>query len=212
MAIVYCIKNIITNKNYIGYTTKTLQERWNQHINRSSDAENNNKFYNAIRKYGKDCWELSILWECSTQNEAKIKEIELIREYDSYNNGYNSTFGGDGNHGIIMSEESNKKRSEALKGKPKNYITMHGKKHNLETIEKMRKPKEDKTNYRTEKFKQIMREKQLKGAKEKRCLTKEQYDEIKRMVSKGISKKQISIELNIKYDIVKKWSLKDWSD
>ena len=33
------------------------------------------------------------------------KEIEFIILYDSYNNGYNSTLGGDGNNGIIMSEE-----------------------------------------------------------------------------------------------------------
>ena len=36
--------------------------------------------------------------------------------YNSYNNGYNSTLGGDGNNGIIMSEESNLKRSKKLKG------------------------------------------------------------------------------------------------
>ena len=50
--------------------------------------------------------------------ESKIKERFYINLFDSYNFGYNSTLGGDGNNGIIMSEESNKKRSQALQGKP----------------------------------------------------------------------------------------------
>jgi group I intron endonuclease len=210
MPIVYCIKNNITNKIYIGYTIKSLESRWKQHLNRAFKNKNNNKFYNAIKKYGIDCWDRIILCECINKQDAKIKEIELIKEYNSYNDGYNSTCGGDGNNNIKMSEESNLKRSMALKGIPKNYNRMHGKKHKKETIEKMKKPKLDKTNYRTEKFKQRMREKQLKASKKRRSITKEQYLQIKNLILENYTKKEISIILSIKYDLVKKWSLKDW--
>ena len=134
--IVYQIKNLITNKIYIGYTSKTLEQRWKQQCNRSK-KEINTPFYNAIKKYGVLCWDKNILLECETAKEAKTKEIELIEKFDSYKNGYNATLGGDGNNGIIMSEESNLKRSIALKGKPKNYLRMHGKKHSKETIKKL---------------------------------------------------------------------------
>lgn len=209
MFIVYSIENKITNKCYIGYTKHSLEKRWKQHCAKSK-KEINTPFYNAIKKYGIECWDKKILLECNTAEQAKTKEIEFIGAFDSYKNGYNATLGGDGNNGIIMSEDSNLKRSLALKGKPKNYLRMHGKKHSSQTIEKMKKPKKDKTKYQTEEFKNIMREKQAKAAKERRSLTKEQYDEINKLVNQGISKKNISVLLSINYDIVKKWSCRKW--
>ena len=41
--------------------------------------------------------------------EAKAKEKELIKKYDSYKNGYNSTFGGDGSLGLKHSKETKEK-------------------------------------------------------------------------------------------------------
>ena len=209
MFIVYLIENKITNKHYVGYTKHSLEKRWNQHCKKST-KQINTPFYNAIKKYGIDCWDKKVLLECSTAEEAKVKEIEMIQKFDSYKNGYNATLGGDGNNGIVMTTESNIKRSLALKGKPKNYLRMHGKKHSAETIEKMKKPKSDKTKYQTEEFKNLMRQKQAKAANERRSLTKEQYDQINKLVSEGISKKQISVLLSINYDIVKKWSCRKW--
>ena len=203
--IVYLIENKLNNKKYIGYTKHSIQHRWRQHCNRSKKGVNT-PFYNAIRKYGAQEWLLSILCECQTSNEAKEKEIYFIEKFDSYNNGYNATLGGDGNNGLIMSEESNKKRSEALKGKPKNYDRMHGKKHTDETLAKMRKPKADKSKYQTDFFKNKMRETQRKAASERRSLTKEQYDQMMSLLSEGKSKKQVSREMSVSYDIIKKWS------
>lgn len=210
--IVYLIKNTVTNKIYIGYTKNSLEHRWKQHCNRAK-KDVNTPFYNAIKKYGEDIWDKSIIFECESVQEVKQKEIELIAKHDSYNNGYNATTGGDGNHGIKMSQESNHKRSIALKGIPKNYpCWAKGKNLPEEIKQKLRKPKKDKSKYQTEEFKQIMREKQRKHAKARRMLNKEQYDKIQEYMKEGISKKQISKLLNISYDLVKKWSLKTWED
>jgi hypothetical protein len=54
--IIYSAKNIINNKIYIGQTKYTIEKRKAQHL---VTVENNNynyrsKFYNAIKKYGKE--------------------------------------------------------------------------------------------------------------------------------------------------------------
>jgi len=208
--IIYLIQNKINNKIYIGYTSKSLETRWKQHYNRAIKTSNNTPFYNAIRKYGKDCWEKKVIFECNEVVFVKQKEVEFISEYKSYFNGYNATLGGDGNNGITMSKESNIKRSLALKGKKKNFSTNLIKKHSEQTLLKLRKPKKDKSKYNTEIFKQNMREKQAKFALERRALSFEQYQQIYKLCNEGITKKKIAELLNISYDLVKKWSCKAW--
>ena len=206
MAIVYKITNIINNKPYIGWTKKPLPVRWDQHKKSAMKHSGNRKFYNAIKKYGIDAWNIEILEENLEPIFAKQKEIEYIKFFNSYNIGYNSTFGGDGNNGIVMSEESNKKRSIALKGVPKNYNRFHNKTHT------------DETKLQISKFHMGMKKPWVKWSKEqivkramtRRALNKEQYDEIHKMRSLGFTHKAISIQLGLTLDIVKKWSKKNW--
>jgi group I intron endonuclease len=120
--LVYCIKNIINNKEYIGLTIRTLEERWKQHIresNREGGWEWNTPLGNAIKKYGKDSFEVFVLEECSSETEMKQKEIWLIRERKSLasETGYNLTLGGDGRLGYKLSEETKRKIGEGNFGK-----------------------------------------------------------------------------------------------
>jgi group I intron endonuclease len=207
---IYSIENVVTNKIYVGYTKLKPENRWKQHQARASKGTTNTPFYNALRKWSSENWSLKILEKCECPEIAKEREIYYIAKLDTYHVGYNATKGGDGNNGIVMSSESNKKRSEALKGKKKNYSGWLGKKHTNETLQKMRKPKKDKTNYNTDSFKNKMRKVQLENSKKRRSLTKEQYDEIFNLLAQGKTKKQISIIMSINYDIVKKWSCKAW--
>jgi hypothetical protein len=72
----------------------------------------NYKFYRAIRKYGWDNFEWTVIYQ-SKNKDHTLNEMEsyFIKEYDSFNNGYNSTLGGDGTFGLILSEEARKKIS-----------------------------------------------------------------------------------------------------
>ena len=120
--LVYCIKNIINNKEYIGLTTRTLEERWKQHIresNKEGSWEWNTPLGNAIKKYGKDSFEVFVLEECSSETEMKQKEIQLIKEKKSLasETGYNLTLGGDGRLGYKLSEETKQKISQGNLGK-----------------------------------------------------------------------------------------------
>jgi len=96
--IVYKITNKTNNKTYIGKTEYSLEHRWNRHL---SSARNGSKFrfHSAIRKYGENCWDLSVIETYQTEDENFIneKEIHFIKLFESdTKKGYNATSGGTG--------------------------------------------------------------------------------------------------------------------
>lgn len=96
--IVYCIENLENGKKYIGQTTRELSERFREHCGNSGTSVSP-KLKNAIKKYGKDCFCVEVIWEKNncTQVELDSKEIELINSYNTLHpNGYNLTEGGSG--------------------------------------------------------------------------------------------------------------------
>lgn len=99
MYIIYKHTNKVTNKSYIGQTKYSIEERLKQHYR---DARNSNKnrnstrpFHLALLKYTSTDWNSEILKENLSKKEASTYEIHYIKEYDTYNNGYNATLGGD---------------------------------------------------------------------------------------------------------------------
>lgn len=109
MYIIYCYRNKINDKKYIGITSRGMKNRERNHIYEAYNK--NSKHYNypfkqAIRKYGINNFENSILEQVETLEEAKEKEIYYIKFYNTYvyqknSNGYNATRGGD-NNGTIL--------------------------------------------------------------------------------------------------------------
>lgn len=104
MYIIYCYRNKINNKKYIGITKRSLKQR---QINHVSEAYNkkcekyNTPFKQAIRKYGIEGFELSVLEKVNTLDEANEREMFYIKKYNSYcyaknGWGYNATEGGEG--------------------------------------------------------------------------------------------------------------------
>jgi len=125
MYIIYKHTNTTNNKSYIGLTSTTLQERFNQHKSTAKlTKEKGNKpfhFHAALLKYDENVWNSEILDKAYTLVEANEKEKYYIAKCDSYNNGYNSTEGGDSfpasaHKGFPKSAETRKKISEAQKG------------------------------------------------------------------------------------------------
>lgn len=91
MGFIYIIKNTINDKVYIGQTTQSINKRMDQH--RYASRFRVTKFHKAMRDIGIHKFSMEILEECNNR-ELNIKEVEYIKKYDSYNNGYNSTPGG----------------------------------------------------------------------------------------------------------------------
>lgn len=116
---IYCIKNTINNKCYIGQSIK-LKNRLKDHLRNWMDPVYEHLvIYRAFKKYGIENFEISILKTFRSALTAETKsnldywEKYYIKEYDSYNNGYNSTLGGDtGVLGLKHSEETKKKISK----------------------------------------------------------------------------------------------------
>ncbi len=93
---IYKITNKINNKIYIGQTIHTLLYRWNNHI-RASNRGSNIYFHKAIRKYGKDSFNIEKLADAFSKEELNSLEIQYIKQYNSLApNGYNTSTGGEG--------------------------------------------------------------------------------------------------------------------
>ena len=205
---IYKITNQQTNKSYIGWTAQPIVKRWTEHKKLALKNKDNRPFYNAIRKYGIDCWNVELLEEVATKEIGKQKEIEYIQLYQTYDIGYNATRGGDGNNNIKMSEESNRARSIALKGKSKNYNRMAGKKHTNESRKKiseahmgMKKP-----------WVKWTPEQVKKRSFARRSLTEQQYKDIHRLRAEGNTIKSIAEIVGANPDVVKVWLKKPWND
>lgn len=112
--IVYKITNKKNGKPYIGKTEYSLEHRWNRHL---SSARNGSKFrfHSAIRKYGEDCWNLSVIETYQTEDENFIneKETHFIKLFESDTKGYNATSGGTG--GWMLPRCSKEVQEEWLK-------------------------------------------------------------------------------------------------
>lgn len=101
---IYCIKNTINNKMYIGLS-KDIKSRISYH--KYASKNKNNHLYLAIRKYGWENFEYSILEVCEEKYLCE-REIFYINKYQTFNEeyGYNKTFGGE--HYIFTEEQINK--------------------------------------------------------------------------------------------------------
>jgi group I intron endonuclease len=198
---VYKITNNVNGKSYIGFTGNTIFERFEQHKKDALKIRDNRKFYNAINKYGVDAWNIELLESVDSAEFAKQKEIELIEKFDTYNNGYNSTKGGDGNNGMIMSEESNAKRSKALKGIAKNYTRMHGKTHSEESKKKISESHKGKKKPWVKWEKSIIQ----KRAMTRRGLTEDQYNIIQELTKQGLTSREISEKINLSVIPSQQW-------
>ena len=115
--VIYIHTNIITGKSYIGKTTQGMEKRWNRHLSNSNRNKDNFKFYNSIRKHGTDCWTHEVLYYCLLEDDQYLYEVEeqLISDWNTYHNGYNSDKGGVGSKSGINSYWYNKKHTEKTK-------------------------------------------------------------------------------------------------
>ena len=92
---IYMYQNKINKHCYIGQSIDIQKRRWDHQSDYKCEKSSsyNCQFYQALRKYGFENFEFSILEEC-LKEELDDKEIFYIKKYDSFKNGYNATEGG----------------------------------------------------------------------------------------------------------------------
>lgn len=106
--IIYKATNKINGKIYIGQTVNSLKKRISEHT-----RSNIGYFSRAIKKYGKQAFDFSIIEVCETKTMLNEREVYWIDYFSSiFPNGYNLTHGGEqppSQKGVKRSEETIKK-------------------------------------------------------------------------------------------------------
>lgn len=114
---IYKYTNKINQKSYIGQSIQ-IEVRKQQHLQASYNKKHINyysNFHKAIREFGIENFNFEILEECE-EEKLNEREVYWIAYYDSYNNGYNMTPGGDFNPSKVP--EIVAKRTEKLLNDP----------------------------------------------------------------------------------------------
>lgn len=95
MSCIYKITNKINDKVYIGQTMSSIEVRWRTHKSSWQGHRHCQALYDAFDKYGIENFSIELIEECNLE-DINEREQYWIKQYDSYNKGYNLTLGGDG--------------------------------------------------------------------------------------------------------------------
>lgn len=94
MACIYKIINTCNDKVYIGQTLQSLESRWNSHlVDCRSSSKQHRPLYQAMNELGIENFSIQLIEETDNPNE---RETFWIHYFNSKNNGYNATLGGQG--------------------------------------------------------------------------------------------------------------------
>lgn len=97
---IYSLTNNISQKKYIGYSNDPLK-RLRTHKSQVKKGVKT-KLYDAIRSYGWVNFSFNVIYESDNQyHTLNIMENYYINLYDTFNNRYNMTLGGEGAIGNI---------------------------------------------------------------------------------------------------------------
>lgn len=113
---IYKATNKANGKAYIGLTKGNMFDRMCRH-NYDASYGSSFHFHKAIRKYDLADWEWEVLTECPNKKEAGIVERCLIKAFDTFENGYNMTEGGQAGPGMKDKKHSEKTKAK-MKGRP----------------------------------------------------------------------------------------------
>jgi group I intron endonuclease len=164
---IYKILNKINGLVYIGCTISSLEKRFQEHLCRCFKTDYKSKLYNSIKKYGVENFTIDLVDECDL-NVIYETEKKYIKEFNSYHNGLNSTYGGEGCLGYTHSPEIRKKISEGTKNgnshKGKTYEELYGDRAEEEKMKRKKSVKlkwdgmnEDERNNRVKKTKEAVK-------------------------------------------------------
>ena len=105
--IIYKVTNKVNGKVYIGQTIQSFYKRKWSHESRAKNSTDNMPFHTALCKYGKSNFEWEIIEYCDSKEELDEMEFHYILQFNTLSSdGYNCTYGGEGNHGFKHSKET----------------------------------------------------------------------------------------------------------
>ena len=114
---IYKITNTNTNKVYIG-SAVNIELRWKEHLNDLKKGLHHSiKLQRSFNKHGVNSFKFEIIEQCDRKDLIKHEQayIDLLK---AYSEGYNSSPTAGSRLGSGQSEETKKKISDSLKGRP----------------------------------------------------------------------------------------------
>lgn len=113
---IYLVTNTISGTKYVGFTGKTLSERIETH-KQSYRAGVKSKLYNSVKKYGWEKFTFDTIYQSKDgQHCLNVMEPVFIKEYNTFNDGYNLTLGGEGTVGY-WTDDNRKRQGEFMSSK-----------------------------------------------------------------------------------------------
>ena len=111
--LIYSIICTVDKKRYIGLTTQTLAKRWKDHVSESRSNPSSH-LHRAIAKYGSHNFNVRVIEEDIKLDQLPEREQYWIAEFDTFNNGYNQTTGGETSK--TLHDDVKEKISESMLG------------------------------------------------------------------------------------------------
>jgi group I intron endonuclease len=118
MPTVYLIRNTVNGKGYVGKTEKTVAQRFSGH-KKDSKAGSKYALHRAMRKYRIESFTVVEVASCDLPllNDLEKHYIRFYGTFAPTGHGYNMTTGGEGQSGLVCSEETKSKLRTANLGK-----------------------------------------------------------------------------------------------
>lgn len=105
--ILYVIENTVTNRLYVGITSRKLSQRWGEHLKAYRNGSSQ-PLYRAMKKHGVENFSIRKAGFAHSWEELCEKEIELINRLTK-EFCYNASAGGEGSPGHVVSAETREK-------------------------------------------------------------------------------------------------------
>ena len=143
---VYLIRNRVNGRVYVGQTVNDIKSRWYSHVSMSENAKPRMVVCRAIKKHGKENFDLVELHRAYSRDELDSMEVKAIFSFeaDNPNFGYNVASGGAGPKNYKVTKQQRDKISAFHKGRKQSDTqianrvkSLTGKKRTLEQIKAM---------------------------------------------------------------------------
>jgi len=200
---IYKITNLENRKLYIGKTKRSLNKRLSEHLRQKT----NKHFDYAVKKYGRNKFQIKEIDRCYNLKELTKKEKYWINFLDvqNPNHGYNIKEGGDDGK---LSLEARKRLCKLKSKEHAQNISrgLTGRKCSQEHIENNRKAQLNKKLSESTKNKMGL----SRSGKKNHNFKEIDKDKLKDLIKKGFLKKQIASILNIHPNSVHKKIIEYW--
>lgn len=98
---IYLITNNVNGKRYVGLTSRSVSERWAEHLEEARGSRSRRALTLAIRKYGAPAFTIEQIAEADDWDSLCLAEVDLIESLGTKAPlGYNMTDGGEGSRGL----------------------------------------------------------------------------------------------------------------